>query len=44
LTAGERVTLYDLLSRAVAGLAPADDSSGCAAPEPAAYLAPEEGK
>jgi DNA-binding MarR family transcriptional regulator len=42
LTADERATLYDLLSRAVAGLAPADDSSGCAAPEPAACLAPPD--
>ena len=44
LTADERATLYALLSRAVAALAPADESSGCAAPAPAAYLAPQNEK
>jgi DNA-binding MarR family transcriptional regulator len=40
LTADERATLYELLSRAVAALAPADEPSGCAAPPSAASLAP----
>jgi DNA-binding MarR family transcriptional regulator len=35
LTADERATLHALLSRAVAGLAPACEASGCAAPETA---------
>ena len=35
LTADERTTLYTLLSRTVAALAPADESSGCVTPEPA---------
>jgi DNA-binding MarR family transcriptional regulator len=44
LTADERATLYDLLARAVAGLAPADESSGCAAPAPAARRASRDEK
>ena len=40
LTDDERATLYGLLSRAVAALAPVGETSGCAAPEPAACLAP----
>jgi len=43
LTADERATLYALLSRAVAALAPADGSSGCAAPSPPAALPPQDG-
>ena len=40
LTDDERATLYGLLSRAVAALAPVGETSGCAAPEPAACLTP----
>ena len=43
LTADERATLYALLSRAVAALAPADGSSGCAAPSPPAALPSQVG-
>lgn len=42
LTADERATLYGLLSRAVEALAPADEPSGCAAPDPAGCLAPRD--
>jgi DNA-binding MarR family transcriptional regulator len=42
LTASERATLHDLLSRAVEALAPVDDAPGCAAPEPAGCQAPKE--
>jgi DNA-binding MarR family transcriptional regulator len=36
LTAGERATLYGLLSRAVEAIAPGCEPAGCASPEPAA--------
>jgi MarR family transcriptional regulator, lower aerobic nicotinate degradation pathway regulator len=44
LTADERATVYELLSRAVAALAPADEPSGCVAPPSAASLAPQAEK
>jgi hypothetical protein len=40
LTAGERATLYDMLSRAVEALAPV--LAGCAGAEPADCLGPED--
>lgn len=43
LTADERATLYALLSRAVAALAPAGEPSGCAAPSPPTALPPQDG-
>ena len=42
LTAGERATLYGMLSRAVEALAPACEPTGCAVPEPAGCLGPED--
>jgi DNA-binding MarR family transcriptional regulator len=44
LTADERAILYGLLSRVVAGLAPADESSGCGAPASGARMAPQDEK
>lgn len=42
LTADERVTLYGLLSRAVEAVAPGCEPAGCAAPEPADCLTPQD--
>ena len=42
LTAGERATLYGMLSRAVEALAPACEPARCAAPEPDDCLGPED--
>jgi len=44
LTASERATLYGLLSRAAAALAPAHEPAGCTAPEAAECLAPQDEK
>jgi DNA-binding MarR family transcriptional regulator len=44
LTADERATLYGLLSRVVAGLAPAGEPSRCAAPASGARTAPQDEK
>jgi DNA-binding MarR family transcriptional regulator len=43
LTADERAALYGLLSRAVEALAPACETTACAAPEPAGCMAPQDG-